>query len=67
VTDGASCVAGRKSEVSLLYTNDVKNAMHSVLILTHCLMHQRSPCAKLLRKANVLPSNVNIWRRSAEE
>jgi hypothetical protein len=55
VTDGASCMTGRNSGVSMLFTNAVKNAMDRVLILLHYLIHQRSPCAKLLRKGNVVP------------
>jgi hypothetical protein len=55
VTDGASCMARRNSGVSYVFTNDVKNAMDRVLILSHSLIHQRSPCTKLPRKANVVP------------
>jgi hypothetical protein len=55
VTDGASCMARRKNGVSMLFTNDVKNAMDRVPILFHCLIYQRSLCAKLHRMANVVP------------
>jgi type IV pilus biogenesis protein CpaD/CtpE len=63
VTDGASRMAGRNSDMFSLFTNDVKNTTDRILIISHRLLHQESPYAKLLRISIVVPpikTNIEI-------
>jgi hypothetical protein len=63
VTDGAPRMARCNSGLLSLLTDDVKYTIDRDLMISHCLIHQDSLCAKLLKMAYVVPLLRKMYHR----